>query len=149
MDTAVYIISYQFETCLEILPMNIIFYGVTIHIYSLRCVSFLSYHKALLSNTCMVYSEHKTPIFVSESPFRFLTWLRITECGKLHEYFSDVQGLVRVLSYLHLSPGKGFYARKCVYYRFMIAIPKILLHITKRCCSQKKKTKREANRNGK
>jgi hypothetical protein len=27
------------------------------------------------------------------------------ECGKLHEYFSDVQRLVRVVSYLHLAPG--------------------------------------------
>jgi len=42
-----------------------------------------------------------------------------------------------VVSYLHLSAGKGFYMRKCVYYRFMIEIPKILLRVTKRCCGQK------------
>ena len=105
MDTAVSIISYQFETCLEMLAMNIIFYGVTIYIYLLCCVSFLSYHKTLLSNTCMVYSEQNMHIFVSEKPCRFLTWLRITECGKLHEYFRDVQRMVRLVSYLHLSPG--------------------------------------------
>jgi len=32
--------------------------------------------------------------------------------------------------------------RNCVYYRFMIEIPKILLHITKRCCSQKNNKER-------
>lgn len=126
-----YIISYQFETCLEMFAMNIIFCGVAIHIYSLCCVSFLSYHKALLSNTCMVYSEQNMPIFLSETPFR------VPECGKLHEYFSVVQRLVRVVSYLHLSPGKSFSMRKCGYYRLMIEIPKILLHVTRRCCSQK------------
>jgi len=82
------------------------------------------YHKALLSSTCVVYSKQNMPIFLSETPFRFLTWLRITEYGKLYEYFSDVQRLVRVVSYLHLSPGKGFYMRKCVYYRVMIESPK-------------------------
>jgi len=96
----------------------------------------------------MVYSEQNMPIFISETPFRFLTWLRITKCAKLHEYFSDVQMLVRVVSYLHLTPGKGFYMRKCVYYRFMTEIQKILLRVTKRCCSQKT-TKREAKGNGK
>jgi hypothetical protein len=39
------------------------------------------------------------------------------EGGKLHEYFSDVQRLVTVVSYLPVTPGKGFYMRKCVYYR--------------------------------
>ena len=142
MGTAVYVISYQFETCLEMLPVNIIFYGVTTHICSLRYVSFLSYHKALLSNTCMVYSEQNMLIFISETLFRFLTWLRITACGKLHECFIDVQRLVKVVSYLRLSPGKGFYVRKCVYYRFMIEITQILLHVTKRCCSQKNNKER-------
>ena len=144
MDTAVYIISYQFETCLEMLPMNILFYG-SIHINSLRCVSFLSYHKALLSNTYMVYCEQNMPIFVSETPFRFLTWLRITECGKRREYFSDVQRPVRMVSYLHLSPSKGFYMRKCVYYRFMLRFCCML----PRDVAVKKTTKREAKRNGK
>ena len=51
-----------------------------------KCVSFLSYHKALLWSTCMVYSEQNMPIFVSETPFRFLTWLGITQCGKLHAW---------------------------------------------------------------
>jgi hypothetical protein len=59
----------------------------------------------------------------------------------------NVQRLVRVVSYLHLSPGKGFYMRKCVYNRFMIGIPKILLHITKRCCSQKNNQEREKKGN--
>jgi hypothetical protein len=102
----------------------------------------------------MVFCEQNMPIFVSETPFRFLTWLRIAECGKRHEYFSDVQRLVRVVRYLHLSPGKGFYMRKCVYYRFVIEIQKTLLHVTERCCSKKEKKRerareREAKRNGK
>jgi hypothetical protein len=142
MDTTVYIISYQFATCLEILPMNIIFYGVTVNIYSLCCISHTTKH---CCQTHVWYSLNKTClIFLSETPFRFLTWLRIMECGKLHLYFSDVQRLVTVVSYLHLSPGKGFYRRKRMYYRFKIAIQKILLHITKQ-----KTTRREEKRNGK
>jgi len=47
----------------------------------------------------------KVPIFISEAPFRFLTWLRITECGKSCECSRDVQRMVRLVSYLHLSPG--------------------------------------------
>jgi hypothetical protein len=31
------------------------------------------------------------------------------ECGKLHVYFSEVQRLVTLVSYLHLFPGIGFH----------------------------------------
>jgi hypothetical protein len=85
----------------------------------------------------MVYSEQNMLIFLSEISFRFLIWLRMLEGSKPHEDFGDVQRLVTVMSYLYLSLGEGSCNRKCVYSRFMTGIPKILLHISKRCWRQK------------
>lgn len=110
----------------------------------LHCIRSVLYYKTLVSNTCMVYSEQTMVIFLSEICFRFLTWLGMMLGGKPHEYVGDVQRLVTVVSYLYLSPGKGSYNTKCVYFRFMIEIQNILPHITKR--RQRQKNKKERNK---
>jgi hypothetical protein len=60
MVTAVYIISYQFATRLEMLTLNVIFYGVTINIYSLHCISHTTKH---YFQTHVWYTLNKTCLF--------------------------------------------------------------------------------------
>jgi hypothetical protein len=121
--------------------MNIIFYGVTINMYSLHCISHTTKHYFQTHVWYTLYQNMST--FLSETPFRFPTWLRIMEFGKLLVYFSEVQRLVTLVSYLHLFPGEGLHMGKCMYYRFMIMIPMILLHITKQKNNERSKKKLE------